>query len=95
MLNLPNTFGKYKCPCCRFYTLEREAGNTFQLCFVCYWEDDGIQLLDEDYEGGANAISLRQARFNFQAYGAIDCKFITVVRRPLFYEQPSILDFDH
>ncbi|MBQ6093927.1 MAG: hypothetical protein IJL09_00855, partial [Lachnospiraceae bacterium] len=29
---------KFRCPCCGFYTLE-EVG-TYEVCPVCYWEDD-------------------------------------------------------
>ena len=47
-----NIFGKYKCPCCGFYTLKDKADNTFQICPVCYWEDDGVQFHDPNYQGG-------------------------------------------
>ena len=60
-----NTIGNYKCPCCGFYTLNEKADNTFQICPVCYWEDDGVQLHEPDYEGGANNVSLMQAKENF------------------------------
>ena len=37
---------------------------------VCFWEDDPIQLEDNEYEGGANRVSLVQARHNF-------CRLVT------------------
>lgn len=78
-----NKYGKFLCPCCGYYTLEKKANNTFQICPVCYWEDDGIQLHDIDYKDGANKSSLREARINFEKYGAIEEQFIEFVRPPL------------
>ena len=63
-----NTFKKYKCPCCDFYTLNNKANNTFQICPICYWEDDGVQLHNPNYVGGANHISLNQAKKNFASF---------------------------
>ena len=34
------------------------------ICPVCFWEDDLIQLKDPEYAGGANLVSLWQARLN-------------------------------
>ncbi|SFB86358.1 Cysteine-rich CPCC [Flexibacter flexilis DSM 6793] len=82
-----NSFGKYKCLCCGFYTLNNKANNTFQICPVCYWEDDGVQYIEPYYEGGANSISLFQARKNFNSYGAIEERFKKYVRPPLEEEQ--------
>ena len=67
----PNRYGKYQCPCCEHYTLNEQADNTFQLCPVCYWEDDGVQLNDPEYEGGANKVSRNQARINFKKMASV------------------------
>ena len=77
-----NIFNKYKCPCCGYFTLGEKADNTFQICPVCYWEDDGVQLNDPTYEGGANSISLNQAMQNFKKIGAIEERFKQDVRLP-------------
>ncbi|QQQ28089.1 CPCC family cysteine-rich protein [Chryseobacterium indoltheticum] len=53
-----NKYKKHQCPCCEYFTLNNKANNTFQICPVCYWEDDGVQMLDPTYIGGANAVSL-------------------------------------
>jgi len=76
-------YSKFSCSCCGYHTLETKADNTFQICPVCYWEDDGIQLHDIDYIGGANNVSLREAKMNFKKYGAIEKRFTEVVRPPL------------
>lgn len=56
---------KYKCPCCGNYTFPEEVGNTFEVCEICNWEDDLVQLRNPDFKGGANKMSLNEAR---QAY---------------------------
>ena len=71
---------RYRCPCCGFYTLPEPAGGKYNICPVCWWEDDPVQMDDEDYEGGANEVSLRQARKNFMDFGASDERFIDKVR---------------
>lgn len=57
-----------KCPCCDYKTL-KERGH-YEICPVCYWEDDGAEL-DEDYSG-PNHITLREGKRNFQEYGTSD-----------------------
>jgi len=50
---------KYHCPCCGYRTLEEKPPGTYEICEICFWEDDEIQYRDPDYEGGANELSLR------------------------------------
>jgi hypothetical protein len=78
-----NAFGKHPCPCCNFSTLEMKANNTFQICPVCFWEDDGVQSHNPDYEGGANLVSLNQVKENYRIFGACEEKFKRHVRNPL------------
>lgn len=79
---MENSTKKYQCPCCDYYTLSEKAGNTFQLCPVCFWEDDGVQLNDTTYTGGANELSLQESRLNFKKYGYSDENFKNLVRVP-------------
>lgn len=62
----------YFCPCCGYDTLTEEPPGTYDICRVCFWEDDPVQFKDPAYEGGANTVSLIQGRINFEKYGA--CK---------------------
>jgi hypothetical protein len=48
------------CPCCGSFVIS-EFG-TYEVCEVCDWEDDPIQAADPSLEGGANHISLTEAR---------------------------------
>ena len=73
------------CPCCFSKTLS-STGN-YELCPVCFWEDDPIQSSDPNYEGGANKVSLNQAQVNFKKIGACSVEFIGDVREPLDNEK--------
>lgn len=50
----------YVCPVCGKYTFEK-AGD-FDICEVCGWQDDLVQLDDPDEEDCANHMSLNQAK---------------------------------
>jgi hypothetical protein len=77
----------YPCPCCGFKTLPERGG--YEICPVCFWEDDGQDDHDADIvRGGPNKnLSLSEARKNFIAYGASDERYLENVRRPLAEEQ--------
>ena len=72
----------YHCPCCGYLTLFGRAG--FEICQVCYWEDDGQDDHDaEEVRGGPNGdLSLAKARKNFKAFGASERKYCDSVRPP-------------
>ncbi|MEY2517653.1 MAG: hypothetical protein QOJ89_5011 [bacterium] len=79
---------RHACPCCGYLTLEAPAGGTYDICAVCFWEDDGVQLNDPDHEGGANDVSLNQARENFRVHGVSELRYQTNVRPPQSDEHP-------
>ncbi len=54
----------------------------FNICPVCFWEDDPAQSIYPDLEYGANAVTLNEAKQNFKAFRVSDKKFITFVREP-------------
>jgi uncharacterized Zn finger protein (UPF0148 family) len=49
-----------KCPVCGQYEFADEDDN--DICPVCHWENDSLQTEDPDFEGGANDMSLNQAK---------------------------------
>ena len=63
--------------------------DTFDICPVCDWEDDWIQYNQPDREGGANTVSLNQARANYARFGAKTKEALSGVRLPLPDEIPS------
>ncbi len=71
---------KYKCPCCGYYTLT--SAGAYDICPVCFWEDDPVQEDDPCYAGGANDLSLLECRKNFEIYGACEERFKDRVRKP-------------
>jgi len=73
---------KYQCLCCGYYTINEGPG-LYEICPVCFWEDDPIQRNDEEFWGGANVPSLREARMNYKKYGACDENGLKYVRPPL------------
>lgn len=72
----------YRCPCCGCLTLDERGG--FEICAVCFWEDDGQDDSDADtIRGGPNgSLGLTQARQNFREFGACDRKSLEHVRKP-------------
>ena len=71
---------KYKCPCCGFYTLPSRGD--YEICPVCFWEDDGLQSEEPDCTAGPNGYTLNEAKENFKKYGAMDKRSIEFVRPP-------------
>lgn len=52
-----------KCFCCGSKTIPENT--IFRVCPVCGWQDDEVQNLDADYDGGANHFSLTVAKKAF------------------------------
>jgi hypothetical protein len=80
---------RYPCPVCGNLTLLRKPPGTYDLCPVCWWEDDGVQFENPDRRGGANAPSLNEARENYARFGASDPDLAGEVRLPLPEEIPA------
>lgn len=79
----------FPCPCCGYLTLGERPPGTYEICPVCCWEDDYVQFHDPDSAGGANKVSLRQARANFAAFGASSRERLQRVRAPRAGEMPA------
>lgn len=73
---------KYTCPCCGYKTLDEEPPDTYNICPICFWEDDGVQFKDPDFAGGANKVSLREGQKNFLIFGACEKEMVSYVRKP-------------
>ncbi|WP_091380332.1 CPCC family cysteine-rich protein [Actinokineospora alba] len=82
------TCGPHACPCCGFLTLGERGG--YEICSVCFWEDDGQDDHDADsVRGGPNgSLSLTKARRNYATIGACDAKSLRHVRPPTTDEHP-------
>ncbi|MCB9870136.1 MAG: hydrolase [Planctomycetes bacterium] len=73
----------HPCACCGYLTLSEPGHDSYDICPICFWEDDPVQVSDPEIPGGANRVSLRQARANFAAFGACERDAIRHVRAPL------------
>jgi hypothetical protein len=84
----------YPCPCCGYLTLDERGA--YEICPVCFWEDDGQDDADADVvRGGPNrALSLSQARENYHTFGASDRSVLCHVRKPHKYEIPPPISRD-
>lgn len=51
---------KIECPVCGKKTLDEERN--YDVCDNCWWEDDPLQFKEPDYKGGANKMSLNEAK---------------------------------
>jgi hypothetical protein len=61
--------------------MTEESGH-YDICPICFWEDDPIQRDNPDEDNGANKVSLRQAQINFEELGACEKEMIKNVIKP-------------
>lgn len=62
---------QYTCPACGHIVFNEPPGS-YDICPICYWEDDLTQLENFDVAGGANHMSLIEAQNNYESIGAIE-----------------------
>lgn len=55
---------KNSCPVCGYLTLDER--NSFDICAICFWEDDGIDDFEVNEDSGPNHMSLKESREIFQ-----------------------------
>ena len=79
------------CPVCGYLTFWTEDGfpGSYNVCPICYWEDDPVQFKDPDYAGGANRMSINQAKENFKKYQACEVSLKSKCRLPTQDEIPE------
>lgn len=61
---LKNYLRTMLCPICGDYRFQEH--DDFDICPICGWENDGLQNDNPDYAGGANWMSVNQAREAFR-----------------------------
>ncbi|MGW8484403.1 CPCC family cysteine-rich protein [Microbacterium sp. NPDC055903] len=74
-----NSSAAYPCPCCGHVTLGEPPGS-YEICAVCFWEDDAVQLRWPTYQGGANTPCLIDAQRAYAEGPAMEHRFTEVVR---------------
>ena len=51
----------YPCPSCGFLEFSNPPGS-YDICSICSWQDDGVQLANPSSGGGANEMSLAESQ---------------------------------
>ena len=64
LIILSNVFA-FKCPVCGKYTFKNGPGS-YEICPVCGWEDDKAQYHDPTLSGGANRLSLKEYKEQYE-----------------------------
>jgi hypothetical protein len=72
---------RFPCPCCG-YLVFNEGPGSYDICPLCFWEDDAVQLEFATNGGGANKVSLVDGQRNFASFGACEESAAAHVRRP-------------
>ena len=70
------------CPCCGYKTFNAEEYNTYQVCPICFWEDESLTETVIEKGGGANNVSLVQAQKNFKNIRAMEKQTKKLTRDP-------------
>ncbi len=71
---------KYTCPCCGHMVFNSPPGS-FEICPICFWEDDIVQLRYVNVRG-ANKVSLIDGQKNYIDFGACMRDLVDYVRKP-------------
>lgn len=85
----------YACPCCLYRTLEDRG--QYDICPVCFWEDDGNDEQTLTNYSWPNRMTLKEARENFELVGACDqgsLRFIEKDARQRYYKS-SLNNMEH
>jgi hypothetical protein len=72
---------QFPCPCCG-YLVFSEGPGSYEICDICGWEDDQVQLEFATNAVGANHVSLVDGQRNFASFGASKERSRDYVRRP-------------
>ena len=57
----------HDCPVCG--QTEFSVDGSYEICTICWWKDDPVQLKDPNLSGGANKLSLIEAQNVWAATG--------------------------
>src|SRR5947209_1940161 len=72
---------EYPCPCCGHLTFVEPPGS-YDICRLCFWEDDIAMLRWPTTGGGANRAPLVEAQRNYAEFGGSDRGHLVHVRPP-------------
>lgn len=67
-------------PCCGYLTINDADEIITDICEVCFWQYDEVAQDNPDRVIGANKISLNIAKKNYKLLGAVEERFLDIVR---------------
>ncbi|MFG2817696.1 CPCC family cysteine-rich protein [Streptomyces sp. NPDC048410] len=73
---------RFPCPCCGHQVFARMMPGSYEICPICFWEDDHVQFRWPTMAGGANTVSLIEAQRNYLEFGACERPMLKHVRPP-------------
>lgn len=76
----------YPCVCCGHLVFDERVGS-YEICPICFWEDDLVQTRWPNFAGGANKPSLIECQRNYQTFGACEARLLKHVR-PATEDEP-------
>ncbi len=71
-----------RCPCCGYLTIDDSEEVITDVCEVCFWQYDKVAHEEPNKIIGANKVSLNIAKANYKSFGAIEERFLSLVRKP-------------
>lgn len=74
-----------KCPVCGKTVFSEK--NSYEICPVCEWENDFIQDMDHTLPGGANILSVNEARIEYFLSGSSIYKEKALKLKNIFLEE--------
>ena len=70
---------EYPCPACG-HVIFLEPPGSYDICEICFWEDDIVMLRWPGTGGGANHVALVEAQRNYAEFGASERAHVVHVR---------------
>lgn len=70
------------CPCCGYLTIDDRCEIITDICEICFWQYDEFCQENPDRIIGPNRVSLNVARQNYKLFGAVEKRFLKLVRPP-------------
>ena len=83
---MENNQGRYPCPCCGYLVFDEGPGS-YDICPICFWEDDLSQLRFAFTEDGPNCVSLWDGQRAYATIGACESRLVQYVRQPTYEDQ--------
>lgn len=77
---------RFRCPCCLYLTLTRR--HDYEICEVCFWEDDGTEdpAWELERSGPNHGLTLAEGQANYARLNACSLQIRIHVRPPTIDE---------